>query len=653
MCIEEFVNGRRFGNNLILVKKFWKKVFWVNLENYFNLIIKSSTNTNNFFLTIFLYFECIRFERFRDIIYHKKNLSNTSRFNLIGFYIKFISENQRKLLKKHLKKDFLNKLPKSRFRGKNNQFSKCLTTFYENPFVFEKKKISCSFIKWADPFIKLNLLNFRRIIFNLSIFGVTGYDIFWIKFPKRTFHSLILQMILKKLEVEIKLVKKILKIEIKSYYCRIKQRYNTFKGTNPTNFEKIASIFSSGLTNLNNGVESFTNDVNQLDTLSIWNKYLVGYVFSTINTDQKILYEFLYNIKDDDTVSEYLKGGVIFGLSLSLKNQYEIERVFLQKCRSILKSKDLPIMKYSVCLALSTVISGGILHPEKSELFFELKELITSDNISAEGGCIAVGFLFLTSGSIFLLKELLLMIMETFDENKIKMLTTSISFIFCNNRNYSKYLFQNLIEEKNPQIRQGAIVIYSLGNFMNIELNTIKLLLSYLPNEHDDNVKFTLVSSIGFIFISRYPIIKEILFHFINHYNPFIRLGLCFSLTLSSLGLKNISKQIKILQRLLEDRVDFVSQGAAFCLGLVHFYSLSQRGVKKSVEQLKSIIYNSRESKIKKFGAIIGLSVIEIKKKKSSNRTKRVMVKPEILHLFLQYWSWLPNICFGFEIFAE
>jgi len=648
ICIEEYISGRKYGNNLVLVEDLLKKIFWINLESFFNNVIYSFLSKKNLFSAIFFFFECIRFEKYNSII-SRKTKSSINRYKLFHYYFKFISGNHRKLLKKLIKKKLLEKYFCYNIVKEKNLHSNYLKYFYKNPFDFEKITISCTFLNYFNSFIRLNLLNLRKTIYNLSIFGVTGYDIFWFKYTKRTFHNLILGLLLKKIELEIIFIKKKLKNETKFSHYKIKGWYNSFVITKTTNFEKIALIFGAALMNLNNDEKSFTYQVHQLGSFSIWNKYLTGYIYSMMHSNQKVLYEFLPIILNNTTVSEYLKGGLIFGLSLDLKNQFELEKTFLKKYRIILKSKNFPIVKYGVCLALSTLLSKCILYPEKSEIFLELKDQINLDDISSEGACLAIGFLFLNSGSIFLLKELLLMIMETFDENKIKMLLTSISFIFCKNRDYSNYLFEHLIKEKNPQIRIGAVRIYSLGNFMNIELNSIKMLLKYLSNENDDNVKFTLVSSIGFIFISKYHVIEEILFHFINHYNSFVRLGLCFSICTSSLGLKNISKQIKILQKILGDEVDFVSQGAAFCLGLLHFFSPSQRGIIKTVYLLKSIINNNLKPKITKFGAIIGLSVIEIKKKEIFGRYKKVFLKPEILNIFLQYWTWLPNIIFGFE----
>jgi len=191
-----------------------------------------------------------------------------------------------------------------------------------------------------------------------------------------------------------------------------------------------------------------------------------------------------------------------------------------------------------------------------------------------------------------------------------------------------------------------------LGNFRNTDLSNIKTLLNQLSIENDDNVKFSIVQSIGFIFVSRYELIKDILIQFVNHYNPFIKLGLCFAIALSSFGIKNLEKPRNILQKLVQDKIDFVSQGACLCLGLLYFHSPSKKGLRKTINILRSVIIENR-SKITKFGAIIALSIIEIKPKKSYSDNLKILKGPEFLLLFLQYWTWLPNLCFGIDFFSN
>ena len=657
ICMDQYLKNRKCLSKWILLENFWRRLFQINLEKFFNSIIKEIKKKTDKFSLIFFFLESIRFEKIAEI-FKREYFNYRENHRFILFFLKFISTNKKKTIKKFFKKTLqIVNFPKNLNRSKRN-FSIFLTRSYKNPFLVEERKISCFLLKYSYFISNTYCFNFRKIIHNLSLVGIMGFDIFWIKKEKRIFQQLFINIISNKIKKEIITAKKNLKIGINFYRSRkIKQWHFQFKTKNVSSLEKFAIITGSGIINLNNDGNSFVHDLGFFSKISVWCKYVSGFSYGLINSNQKVFFEFFPRITSQNTISEYLKSGLIFGLSSNLKDYFELERSFFETCKVIIniRKKELSVLeeqsivRYGIFLALANVLSGGIRSPKKSELYHLLEFSISRTELSSEGASLALGILFRGSNSIYLLKEILEMVLQLFDENKTRLLITSISFIFYKNRNFCNYLFCCLVEEKNPHLRQGSFAIYSLGNFMSTNLNKVTVLLSYLSKETDDNVKFTILQSIGFVFCSRFKLVEEILFQFVNHFNPFIRLGFCFAITLSSIGLKYIGKQIKILQTLTRDKVDFISQGACFCLGLLHLFSLSNRGIKKTVKILKSVIISSNQSTMTKFGSIIGLSLIEVKKTKSFSIKKKIFRHPDILFLFLQYWVWLPNIIFGLE----
>jgi hypothetical protein len=658
VCIDQYLKNRKYLSKWFLMENFWKRLFQINLEKLFDSIVKELKKKTDKFSLIFFFLESIRFEKIAEIL-KEEYLNYPENHRFILFFLKFINTNKKKKMKKFFKKILrIVNFVKNLDRSKRN-FSIFITKFYKNPFLVKKQKINCFLLKYSYFINNTYWFNFRKIIHNLSLVGIIGFDIFWIKKEKRIFQKLFINIISNKIKKEIRIVKKNLKIGINFYRLRkIKQWHFQFKTKNISSFEKFAIITGSGIINLNNDEKSFVHDLSFFSKISVWCKFVSGYSYGLINSNQNVFFEFFPKITSQNTISEYLKSGLIFGLSSNIKNYLELERSFFETCKVIIniREKEISVLeeqsivRYGIFLALANVLSGGIRSPRKSELYHLLKFSISRDELSSEGASLALGILFRGSNSIYLLKGILKMVFEVFDENKTRLLITSISFIFYKNRNFCNHLFRCLVEEKSPQLRQSSFAIYSLGNFMSTDLNKVAILLSYLSKETDDNIKFTILQSIGFVFCSRFKLVEEILLQFVNHYNPFIRLGFGFAITLSSIGLKYIGKQIKILQTLTRDKVDFISQGACFCLGLLHLFSLSNRGVKKTVKILKSVINNSDQSRMTKFGSIIGLSLIEIKKTKSFSIKKKLFRNPEILFLFLQYWIWLPNIIFGFEL---
>ena len=676
-CIEEYIKGRKCGINTICDNPI-KSIFWINLESFFETIIENIETKKEIFPLIFLLLESNRFDKVKKIYINNKH-SKEIKFLISNFYSRFLPQNHQTLLEGILRKN-----PKKRIFNRNwysyklayysedlylpdSEYSEYITFLCENPFIVIDKKIKLNSFEKLNYFSKLRSLNTRNVIHNLSLTGLIGNNVFWVKKSKRVFQTLFMNIVLGKLNHEIITFKQNVKIETKLISLgKDKQWSFHFKNQTVANFEKLAILFGSIILNLNNQENSFLEDTGLFSKISVWGKYLYGVAFSSLNTTGKNFYKFLPEILEKKSISDFLKGGIIFGLSLNLKKNHDLERIFYEQCLSILRSEEIPseetlFVRYGTCLSIGAVFSGKIVDPEKSEIANELFILLGNDwkeKTLSQGASIGLGLLFLGSNSIFLLEYFLEMIIlknywsdSPLPTNPIIILT-SIAFIFSRNKNFCNYIFKHLIEEKNSLLRQGGLIIFSMGNFRNINLNNVKILLNYLSIENDDNVKFAIIFSIGFIFISQFKIIGYILMQFLNHYNPFIRLGFCFSVSLSSFGLKKIDKQISILQNLISDKIDFVSQGACISIGLLYFHSSSKKGLRKTIKILKSVIDNNG-SKIKKFGAILGLSIIEVKKKKTFINVKKVYQKPEILALFLQYWTWLPNIYFGIELFID
>ena len=656
-CMEEYISGRRQGLQLVCKNRI-KAIFWNNVENFFENIMNNFENTKEPFSLVFLSIESNRFDKLKKICKKKNPLKKI--YSLVSrYYMKFLPQSHRKFIDNILKKILKNEITCDKNQTKKKFYSDYIKHVFQNPFMISERQIKLASIKHLNRFSNLQFTNLRKTIHNLSISGLIGNDIFWIKKPKRVFQNLIMNIVIKKIKYEITTIKKTLKIETTVFNMRTTKHWNNqFKSKITSNFEKFAFLFGSLVLNTNNHGNLFFEDIMTFNKLSIWCKYLSGFAFSILNSNQKIFYRFLPKIIYKDSISDYLKGGLILGLSLDLKKNQELERVFYRQCLSILRSNELPIVKYGTCLSLASVISGKLINAEISDVRIELFRLVEKEKLLSDGASLALGILFLGSNSIYLLKYFLEMILQlNYRENSVIktnliFLITAISFIFCRNKGYCNYLYENLIEEKNPVLRQGGLIIFSLGNFRNSELCNVKTLLNQLSIENDDNVKFAIIQSIGFIFVSRYDLIKDILIQFVNHYNPFIKLGLCFAVTLSSFGIKNVEKPLNILQKLVQDKIDFVSQGACLCLGLLYFHSPSKKGLKKAINILKSVIIENR-SKITKFGAILALSIIEIKQTNSFSDNLKIYKVPEFLVLFLQYWSWLPNLCFGIEFLSN
>jgi len=415
VCIDQYLKNRKYLSKWVLLENFWKRLFQINLEKIFNSIIKEIKKKTDKFSLIFFFLESIQFEKIAEI-FKEQYLNHPENQRFILFFLKFISTNKKKTIKKFFKKilGFTNFVKNS--DGSKRNFSIFLTKLYKNPFIIEKQKIGCFLLKYSYFINNTYCFNFRKIVHNLSLIGIIGFDIFWIKKEKRIFQQLFINIISNKIKKEIKTAKKNLKIGVNFYRLRkIKQWHFQFKTKNVSSFEKFAIIAGSGIINLNNDGKSFAHDLSFFSKISVWCKYVSGYSYGLINSNQKVFFEFYPKITFQNTISEYLKSGLIFGLSSNLKDYFELERSFFDTIKIIIniKEKDISILeeqsivRYGIFLALANVLSGGIRNPKKSELYHILKFSISRDELSSEGASLALGILFKGSNSIYLLKGIL------------------------------------------------------------------------------------------------------------------------------------------------------------------------------------------------------------------------------------------------------
>jgi len=426
-------------------------------------------------------------------------------------------------------------------------------------------------------------------------------------------------------------------------------QYRIKKNKNCT-LAKSAFVFGTGLINMGTNKYSFLYEILiELEKIQIWTKFLVGSSFSLVNFGSHNFYKNFSLLLENEIISDYLKGGILFGMGLNLNGFWEGEKFFIDKCKLILKEKSPSVVKYGACLGLALNGRKTLKKPKKSQTYHLLKSLITSDSLSGEGATIAIGLLFTGTSSSILLEDVILLIQEIENQKIGKTLSFSLAMIFLGQKDDSEKVFEKLILEKDPSIREGAIFIYSLAFVGTGNILVTKKLLKVLSIDPDDNVKKAVLIGLGFIFFSKYESIENIFLQLSQHYNPFVRYGVCFGLFLSSFKLSCIEKVELILEKLANDKIDFVRQGAYICLGLTFLGSYSSGRKKKTNLIFQKALERNTENSISKFGAYIGSSIMDLSEKIKSNqiRSEKYFFSLILgLFLFIQYWSWIPNLFF-------
>lgn len=649
--VDEYINGRKKGMVFNFFQIEWEKDLWEKLEKTFDSFLFSLKIEEDVISILFFLLESVRYDKIFSISDQKNKIRN-----LISVFIhskSYYFTNSHKMLLGLLSK--LNALDFSIRLNKRKEFNVKKFFFKQNGKNFFEGK-------GANVKNLLNNVNFanyhssidsvRNIYDFFSKIGLVNFKVFWSKKPSRSLNNLLNKIFSESVERELcQFEKNFFQKKFPGELHSKNQNWcHKIKKNRASNLIKNAFVFGTGLINLGTKKYSYLYEVLiELEKIQTWTKFLVGSSFSLVNFENQKYYSDFWLLIENDHISDYLKGGILFGMGLNLKDDPQQEKFFIDKCKFLIKNKGEPAIKYGACLGLALSGIRTIGDPLKSETYRLVKNTITTDSLAGEGAALSIGLLFTGTSSSHLLEDVSLLIQEIEYERIRKTLVLSLGLVFLGRKDDSVKIFDKLILEKNPGIRQGAVFLYSLAFVGTGDIFVSKKLLKILTIDPDDNVKKATVIGLGFVFFSKFESIEKIFLQLIEHYNPFVRYGVCFGLFLSSYKIFAIEKIQFLLEKLSKDKIDFVRQGAFIALGLTFFGSTSSIRRKKTKRILKKAIEENLENNISKFGSYIGSALIELSEQinlKKVNNERYTFNLILGLFLFLNYWTWIPNLFF-------
>ena len=564
------------------------------------------------------------------------------------------------------------KITKKLCQKNKNVFDNQTKNFLINNSTIQFIKIFFYQKKNGVTFILLKLLNlmFKQFSFlyykffgNLSTTGLLNNNIFWSKKFSRDFLFILTSIIYGLLHKEMIFMttresnKLFTKLNSKTF-IKVKDLQ---KSCEICNLTKIGFVFLINILTINS-----KNSYPLIDFLysleykkiNSWLKFLTGFSFCiSQNWNFKFYLTFL-NLIEKNWLSDYLKGGILFGMGINISNLVEFKELFIEKFFNILKnSSNLEENKYQMirngaylAIALSTGIS---IKTKFKENFFN--RLITNIAISSKIGelsALSFGLYIQNDLSKYVLKSLLKIINIVRNEKMIRFLFFSITLIYKNNKEVAEHLFEKLFIHQNPIIRCGAISIYTVAFNGSCNLKITKKILESISKDLDDTVKKTLIMSLGFLFLSKFSLLEKIIIQLIDNFNPFIRYGVCYAIGISSFA-KNSYKAIEFLDKLSHDKIDFVRQASFIALGLSIIRDKNQERKKKVRSYIEKRLFDKNHTELSRFGNIIGYALTEINTNETIVKNKEKLIKiKEItgLFLFIQHWYWIPSILFIFLI---
>ncbi|ABW98246.1 prsS1 (nucleomorph) [Hemiselmis andersenii] len=650
LSIDEYIKARLNGLKFFRFYSHWKRNTWKLIELVFENIMKTLFSSGKIKEFFFLLNETNRYDLLTQIIQRSKK-----KINFFCFFIrsgKYFKTTRHKLWIDFLANQIINRKIPKKTKLLKNEFTIPFFLIFLKTLILKKKKGIKKFLMKIKNSINFIIINQLRTLFdNFSENGVFNTDFYWCKSFLKYFFFLLYTIFTGKLEENLFLIRPVLKKLETQGLIKIKNFLKSFYQERDLSdfLLKTSTIYALGI--ISNNINQnffFIEFLSKFDKISGWLKFFIGNSLFMINYRNWKFFKPFLNFFENNLISPHIKGGVFFGVGIEFKNSFSFEKIFIKKFHFILSNPKDSILKYGATLGLSLCVMKKIRDPKKSYSFNLIKNAISSDLISGVAFGLSIGLIFLGSFSFFLLKKISTLLHETEHEKIEKTLVLSIALLFYKKKEQSSIIFNKFFREKDPILRYSSILIQTLAYAETGNFQIVRKFLKIIANDSNNEIKKASLIGIGFIFYSKFEIIKKIFKQLTGNYNPFIRYGVCFGIALS-IGRKKHKEGIEVLKKLTEDPVDFVRSAAFISLGMIFFQQKDSYEKNKIKKFLKQNLKNKDNSNFSRFGIIIGFSFVEFIGGRRKIQNKNINFKEEKIigaFLFIQHWSWLPLLPF-------
>ena len=225
----------------------------------------------------------------------------------------------------------------------------------------------------------------------------------------------------------------------------------------------------------------------------------------------------------------------------------------------------------------------------------------------------------------------------------------AIALMGLGHQNKVDGIYAKLIEERDPIIRFGAIGMMAMGYVGTSDNEATSKLLDVAATDLSNDVRRLSVIGLALVLIKKPKSALKLLHMLATSYNSSVRHAVALSCGI--LGANSYdSAYIELIEKLIEDKVDFVRQAAGISLGLVSQLATPhlQPNLEKHRAFLLEKIMKKHETSIAKMGYILGLGLmgagggnccLQLTTESGDVQFQSVIG----VFLFVQYWYWFPT----------
>ena len=279
--------------------------------------------------------------------------------------------------------------------------------------------------------------------------------------------------------------------------------------------------------------------------------------------------------------------------------------------------------------------------------------IYTDDAIIGEAASYAIGLLMAGTKDEQAIEDLLRYVHDTQHEKIIRAIALALSLIVYGVAEKADTLIEQLIREKDPILRYGAMYCIGMAYAGTSNSKMLEKLIKFSVSDVSDDVRRAALINIGFLEFKN----PDVLFNNIKvlnllseSYNSHARYGAAMAIGISCAGSGKI-KAYKVLEPLFFDTNYLVRQAALLATGFIFSQTTGKQEAKMSEfkENLNKIIESKDEHALIKFGALISKGIYELGGQNcilslTANSGENKMISIIGMCLFTQYYYWFPMI---------
>ena len=426
-----------------------------------------------------------------------------------------------------------------------------------------------------------------------------------------------------------------------------------------------ASIVAHGYMQAGTSVDSFLrNNLEWLGRASNWAKFSatasLGVIHKgNVTPSMQLLQPYLpADLASGVSASPFSEGGALYALGLIHAGQGHSTKgtealAYLAEALEGASRQENDAsrepLQHGACLGIGLVAmsSGDPVLQEK------LQNIVYNDNaIAGEAAALAMGMNMLGGGSqhAATVEDLLSYAHDTQHEKIIRALALAVAMSMYGQEENAEAMIEQLCRDKDPLLRFGGMYTIGMAFAGTANNAAIRKLLHVAVSDVANDVRRAAVTCLGLVMLNVPQRLPELVALLSESYNPHVRYGSCMALAIGCSSMDNPTEALVLLNTLLEDKVDFVKQGALIASSILLMqhnpeFSPKSKALRAKLSETISDVKHSPT--MARMGAIMGTGIIDAG---GRNVTIELLARngftkaPAVVGMVLwtQYWYWYP-----------